>query len=92
MKLSQYSAITLSIFLGSAFYVIMERSIPTEANCSYLASPVTDILAFAWGIAVMWYGWFVYNNPILTALGATVIVEHIWQLQHKGIKSLRKPK
>jgi len=83
-------ALSSSIILGSAFYILMEKSIPTESNCSYLASPVTDILAFAWGFIVMWYGMFVYDNSILTALGATVIVEHIWQLKRKGIPHLRK--
>lgn len=84
------TALGLSIVLGSAFYVLMEKSIPTDSNCSYLASPVTDILAFAWGFIVMWYGISVYDNPVLTALGATVIVEHVWQLKRKGIPQLRK--
>jgi hypothetical protein len=84
------TALGLSIVLGSAFYVLMEKSIPTDSNCSYLASPVTDILAFAWGFIVMWYGISVYDNPILTTLGATVIVEHVWQLKRKGIPQLRK--
>ena len=86
------SALALSVIVGSAFYVLMEKSIPREANCSYLASPVTDILAFVWGFIVMWYGVYVYDNPILTGLGSTVVVEHIWQLKHKGIKGLRRPK
>lgn len=84
------TALGLSIVLGSAFYVLMEKSIPTESNCSYLASPVTDILAFAWGFMVIWYGVSVYDNPVLTVLGATVIVEHVWQLKRKGIPQLRK--
>ena len=85
------SALSLSVIVGSAFYVLMEKSIPREANCSYLASPVTDILAIVWGFIVMWYGVYVYDNPILTGLGSTVVVEHIWQLKHKGIKGLRRP-
>jgi len=83
------SALILSVIAGSSFYVLMENSIPREANCSYLASPVTDILAFVWGFIVMWYGIYVYDNPILTGLGSTVVVEHIWQLKHKGINELR---
>ena len=80
----------LSIIFGTAFYILMEKSIPTESNCSYLASPVTDILAFAWGFIVMWYGMSVYDNHVLTALGATVVVEHVWQLKRKGIPQLRR--
>jgi len=76
-------AITLSIILGSAYYIMMEKSIPTESNCSYLATPMTDYLAFLWGFIVIKYG-IQYNNPILTVLGATVVVEHIWQLTRKG--------
>ena len=82
-------AIVSSILLGSAFYILMEKSIPTEANCSYLATPMTDFLAFVWGFIVIWYGWSVYDNPVLTTLGATVVVEHLWQLKRKGIKQLR---
>ena len=86
------SAVALSVILGSAFYMLMEKSIPREANCSYLASPVTDVLAFILGFIVMWYGVYIYDNPILTCLGSTVVIEHIWQLKHKGIKKLRMSK
>lgn len=75
-------AILLSIILGTIYYQIMENSIPTESNCSYMAAPVTDLLAFIWGAIVIYYG-FEYNNIILTTLGSTVIVEHIYQLKRK---------
>ena len=76
------SAIAVSIILGSAYYNMMEASIPTEANCSYMATPMTDYLAFLWGFIVMGYG-YKYDNPILTVLGSSVIVEHIFQLKRK---------
>jgi len=82
-------AIAASTILGSAFYVLMEKSIPTDANCSYLATPMTDFLAFVWGFIIMWYGIYIYDNAILTTLGATIVVEHLWQLKRKGIKQLR---
>ena len=75
-------AIILSILLGTIYYQIMENSIPTESNCSYMAAPVTDFLAFLWGAIVVYYG-FEYDNVILTTLGATVIIEHIYQLKRK---------
>ena len=75
-------AIILSILLGTVYYQIMENSIPTESNCSYMAAPVTDFLAFLWGVIVVYYG-FEYDNVILTTLGATVIIEHIHQLKRK---------
>ena len=49
-------AIILSILLGTVYYQIMENSIPTESNCSYMAAPVTDFLAFLWGVIVVYYG------------------------------------
>jgi len=88
MKQSHIIAIVMAILVGSAYYIMMESSIPIEANCSYLATPMTDYLAFAWGFIVSKYG-IEYDNPILTGLGMTVVVEHIWQLKHKGIKELR---
>lgn len=75
-------AIALSVIVGTMYYIMMERSIPTESNCSFQASIMTDILAFLWGAIVIRYG-LLYDNMILTGLGATVIVEHIWQLTRK---------
>ena len=75
-------AIILSLIIGSAYYDMMEKSVPTEANCSYLATPMTDFLAFLWGFIVVGYG-FKYDNSILTVLGSTVVVEHIWQFKRK---------
>jgi hypothetical protein len=45
---------------------------------------MTDFLAFVWGAIVIGYG-YTYDNEILTGLGASVIVEHIWQLTRKPI-------
>lgn len=75
-------AIIFSILVGTIYYQIMENSLPTESNCSYMAAPITDYLAFLWGVIVIYYG-FEYDNVILTILGTTVIVEHIYQLMRK---------
>jgi len=75
-------ALVLSVILGHIFYQTMEASLPTESNCSYMAAPITDLFAFMWGFAIVYYG-FKYDNAILTMLGATIIVEHIFQLQRK---------
>jgi hypothetical protein len=75
-------AILLSCVLGYAYYQMMEASIPTEANCSYMATPMTDYLAFLWGFILVGYG-FKYDNPVLTVLGASIIVEHIFQFTRK---------
>jgi len=65
MKRAHVVAVAASVIVGSAYYIMMEMSIPTEANCSYLATPMTDYLAFLWGFIVSWYG-LKYDNPILT--------------------------
>lgn len=75
-------AIIFSILVGTIYYQIMENSLPIESNCSYMAAPITDYLAFLWGVIVIYYG-FEYDNVILTILGTTVIVEHIYQLMRK---------
>lgn len=75
-------AIILSVLIGYAYYQMMEASLPTESNCSFMASPMTDYLAFVWGFIVMGYG-FKYDNMVLTAMGTSVIVEHIFQYTRK---------
>jgi hypothetical protein len=76
-------AVVVSVIVGYVYYEIMESSIPTESNCSFSASPWTDYFAFLWGIIVIIYG-YQYDNIVLTCLGSTVIVEHVFQLLHKG--------
>lgn len=80
---NHFYAILLSVVAGYLYYDMMESSIPTESNCSFLASPMTDYLAFAWGLMIMYYGIRKYDNPILTFLGCSVIAEHIFQLKRK---------
>jgi hypothetical protein len=80
---NHFYAILLSVVAGYLYYDMMESSIPTESNCSFSASPMTDILAFVWGFIIMGYGIRKYDNPILTFLGCAVVVEHIFQLKRK---------
>jgi hypothetical protein len=47
-----------------------------------MAAPMTDYLAFPWGFILMGYG-FKYDNAVLTVLGASIVVEHIFQLKRK---------
>jgi hypothetical protein len=75
-------AILLSVLLGHAYYQMMEASIPTESNCSYMAAPMTDYLAFLWGFILVGYG-FKYDNAVLTVLGASIVVEHVFQYMRK---------
>jgi|UniRef100_A0A6C0JD43 hypothetical protein len=80
---NHFYAILLSVVAGYLYYDMMESSIPTESNCSFSASPMTDLLAFVWGFIIMGYGIKKYDNPILTFLGCAVVVEHIFQLKRK---------
>jgi len=82
MNNKHWVALLFSAIIGHVYFQIMESSIPTNANCSYMASPVTDLLAFIWGFIVIYYG-IIYDNVILTTLGGSVIVEHIYQLKRK---------
>ena len=68
-----------SIVLGSAYFYIMESSIPKDTNCSYSASVMTDILAFVVGGYVSYVG---YNtgNRLLFVFGNAIVVEHVWQM------------
>lgn len=75
-------ALALSAIAGYTYYQMMEASLPTESNCSYMAAPVTDLLAFLWGFVLVGYG-FKYDNEILTFMGASIVVEHIFQLKRK---------
>jgi hypothetical protein len=75
-------AILLSILLGHAYYQMMEASLSTESNCSYMAAPMTDYLAFLWGFILVGYG-FKYNSAVLTVLGSSIIVEHVFQYARK---------
>jgi hypothetical protein len=78
-----YIYIAISFIIGTLFFQLMERSIDTESNCSYLASPWTDYLAFLAG-AVLTYQGVKLKSPIVTVLGSTVFTEHIWQyIYHK---------
>lgn len=73
----------LGILLGILYYYIMESDIPRESNCSYLSGIWTDIIAFIYGLVIIYYG-SLYDNKILVVCGSTIITEHILQaLQHK---------
>lgn len=75
-------ALILSAIAGYIYYQMMEASIPTEANCSYMAAPMTDYLAFLWGFVLIGYG-FKYDNYVLTFMGGSIVVEHIFQYMRK---------
>ena len=80
-----YILILLSTFIiGTAYYYMMESSIPKNSNCSFIASIWTDILAFITGIIIIYKGINI-KDTLLVILGGALIVEHIWQLLPKFI-------
>lgn len=71
-------AVIMSFIIGSLYYHIMESSIPLESNCSFIASPWTDILAFIAGLFIIYKANY-YNDTMLAVIGGSIITEHIWQ-------------
>lgn len=76
--------IIISFIIGTIYYYLMESSIPRESNCSFISSPLTDILAFIASIIIIYKG-IHYNDQILIFIGGVIITEHIWQLLPKFI-------
>ena len=76
-------SIILAIVVGSIYYFNMVSSLEDEPNCSFMANKLTDIGAFIYGIALMYLGLIKYDDPILSAMGASIITGHVWQLFHK---------
>jgi len=73
-----YSYILLGLIIGILYFYIMEWDVPRESNCSYISNIWTDILAFLYGIIIVYFGHY-YKNKILIILGITLITEHILQ-------------
>ena len=49
-------------------------------NCSLKCSIFSDIFAYICGSILLYLGIIKYNNILITFIGTSVIVEHIWQL------------
>ena len=82
-------SIAIGAILGTAFYVFGEASVPTSANCSYLASPWTDAAASIAGIALL-VDAHKTQSAIEACVGGAVVAIHSWQwIMHKGILKLR---
>lgn len=69
------------VLAGVAYFYIMDSSIPDmmRNNCSYTSGVVTDILAFAVGVILLWRG-YVHEDYIIFVAGTAIIIEHIIQL------------
>lgn len=66
------------ILAGTAFFALSEATVPEDANCSYLASPATDLLAIALGAGLVIEGQKLQSWWVRFA-GAAMMTIHIWQ-------------
>lgn len=73
------SILVLTFVLGTLYYYLMESTIPRDSTCNFIASPLTDIIAFITGAIIIYKG-VVLKDDVLIVLGGIIIVEHIWQL------------
>ena len=72
-------ALIISFVIGTLYYINMYASIPTGANCSFIANIWTDIIAFIMGFILVYKG-FQQDDNILLFIGGALITEHIWQV------------
>ena len=66
---------------GLAYFQLEEAQVPSDANCSYLASPATDIMATIGGAWCAKRG-VELKAPIVAGFGAAVVAIHVMQYLH----------
>ena len=66
---------------GIAYFQLEEAQVPSDANCSYLASPATDIMATIGGAWCAKKG-IELNEPVIAGFGAAVVAIHVMQYLH----------
>ena len=71
--------IVLTFVFGTLYYYLMESTIPRDSTCNFIASPLTDIIAFITGSIIVYKG-ELFKDDVLIVLGGAIVVEHIWQL------------
>jgi hypothetical protein len=68
---------------GLAFFQFSEATVPTDANCSYLASPWTDAIAALGGAWCAKRG-AELDDSIIAIFGSAVVAIHVMQyVKHK---------
>ena len=81
--------VLLGLAGGTAWYLIGESAIPTDANCTYLASPWTDVLVVGLG-AVSLRQAYKKDEALYGFIGSSIMAIHALQFVcHKGIDSFR---
>ena len=86
MNASPATAAALGIVAGSVYFAMGEAHIPRAANCTYMAAPVTDVLAWAAGAWMMIEG-HQNNDPEVALVGGAMVGIHVSQFAaHKVTK------
>ena len=77
------AGLVLGTVLGLGYWVTSEASVPTDANCSYLAAPATDLAAVVGGAYCAVKGTQI-REPLVAAFGTAVVIIHTLQyIKHK---------
>ena len=86
LKRDPATAAALGIVSGALYFAAGESKISRAANCSYLAAPVTDVLAWAAGAYLMIEGSRT-NDPEVAFIGGAITGIHVSQFAaHKVTK------
>ena len=82
VKYNTIFAIVSSLIIGTLYYLMMERSVSRNSNCSFISTIWTDIIAIIFSIVLIYKG-YIYNDTLVTIIGGCILTEHIWQLLPK---------
>ena len=82
--MERFCYIILGFIGGLIYYHIIEKDIPRDVNCSFVANIWTDLLAFVYGAIIIYYG-FIHKNNVLIILGTSIITEHRLQFFYHKI-------
>ena len=78
-------AAAIGVAAGVGYFQAGESKIPTDANCSYLAAPITDGLAVAAGAVLITNG-IANKDPAAAFIGAAIGAVHVAQYLHHKAK------
>ena len=68
---------------GIIYFLIGELTTPSNLNCSYLANPITDVLATLGAIICITKG-LQYDDFLVSAFGICVLIIHLGQVVFKA--------
>ena len=86
MDITHGTAAALGIVTGALYFAAGEATIPRGANCSYLAAPTTDLLAWAGGAWLMIQG-YQTGNPEISFMGGALTGVHVSQFAAHKVKA-----